>query len=168
MELARRGYNVTVFTTIPINDPTIQNFTEVKLSYSEYKLDKNFNLIAWAKLGIQALFEGFYKRNEEMTDSALSHPVMQRLISPNSTEKFDLIIVECLFYDAFYALSYHFDAPLIGIASVPPLTVHHYAFDKRNFRYSCLSACDVYTYVTNVTVFRRKSHIVGLFARRVV
>ncbi|EFN71872.1 hypothetical protein EAG_12722 [Camponotus floridanus] len=53
---------------------------------------------------------------------------MQRLISPNSTEKFDLIIVECLFYDAFYALSYHFDAPLIGISSIPAMSIHHYAF----------------------------------------
>lgn len=167
VELARRGYDVTVFTTTPINDPTIQNFTEVKLSFSAYKIDKNFDVIALAKLGIQPILEDFYRRNEEMTDSALSHPIMQRLISPNSTEKFDLIIVEYLFYDAFYALSYRFDAPLIGISSLSAMTIHHYAFGKRNIRYSCLPACDVYTYVTNVTVFRRKSHIVGLFARHV-
>lgn len=149
VELARRGYNVTVFTTTPINDSSLQNFTEVKLSYSAYKIDKNVDVIALTKLGIEPIFEDLYKRNEEMTDSALSHPVMQRLISPNSNEKFDLIIVEYLFYDAFYALSYRFNAPLIGIASLPAMTIHHYAFGKRNIRYSpLLPTCDVYTYVT--------------------
>lgn len=142
---------MTVFTPIPINDSTVANYTEVKLYYSSYKIDKNLDVIGLTKKGIWPILDNFYQRNEEMTDSALSHPVMQRLLSPNSTEKFDLIIVECLFYDAFYALSYRFNASLIGIASVSAMASHHYAFGKRNIWYSCLSACD--TYCIDVTVF---------------
>ncbi|CAL1683792.1 unnamed protein product [Lasius platythorax] len=127
-ELARRGHKLTVFTPIPINDSTLQNYTEVKLSYSSYKVDEKFDVLGLAKLGIWPLLDDFYRRNEEMTDSALSHPVMQQLISSNSTEKFDLIIVEFLFYDAFYALSHRFNASLIGIASVPLTAFHHYTF----------------------------------------
>lgn len=140
-ELVQRGHNVTVFTPTPINDVTLQNYTEVKLSYSAYKIDKNLDVIELSKLGIWPVLIDFYRRNEEMTDSALSHPVMQQLISPNSTEKFDLIIVESLVYDAFYALANRFNASLIGIASVPAMTLHHYAFGKRNIWYSCLPAC---------------------------
>lgn len=139
---------MTVFTTAPINDSTLANYTEVKLYYSAYKIDKNIDVIGLTKLGIWPILNDFHQRNEEMTDSALSHPVMQRLISPNSTEKFDLIIVEYLFYDAFYALSYRFNASLIGISSLPAMASHHYTFGKRNIWYLCLSACDTCTFMS--------------------
>ncbi|XP_029161391.1 UDP-glucuronosyltransferase 2A2-like [Nylanderia fulva] len=128
IELAQRGHELTVFTPIPMNDSSLQNYTEVKLEYSSYKVDEKMDVFAYGKLGVQSILDDFYHRNEEMTDSALSNPVMQQLISPNYTEKFDLVIVEFLFYDAFYALSYRFNAPLIGISSASLLTVHHYAF----------------------------------------
>ncbi|KAM0725023.1 UDP-glycosyltransferase UGT5 [Formica fusca] len=128
VELARRGHELTVFTPAPINDPTLQNYTEVKLSYCSYEMSDSFDLLGLAKLGVWPLLDAFYRRNEKMTDSALSNRIMQRLISSNSTEKFDLIIVEHLFYDAFYALSYRFNASLIGLTSLPVMAFHHYTF----------------------------------------
>lgn len=136
MELARRGHELTVFTPTPINDPTLQNYTEVKLSYCSYEMIDSFDLLGCAKLGVWPLLDAFYRRNEKMTDSALSNPIMQRLISSNSTEKFDLIIVEHLFYDAFYALSYRFNASLIGLTSLPIMAFHHYTFGMFNQMYS--------------------------------
>lgn len=128
VELAQRGHELIIFTPIPINDPALQNYTEVKLDYCSYKEDKSFDVLRLAKLGPWPILDDFYRRNEEMTDGVLSNPAMQRLISPNSTEKFDLIIVEYLFHDAFYALSYRFNAPLIGVTSIPILALHHHTF----------------------------------------
>ncbi|XP_072750513.1 UDP-glycosyltransferase UGT5-like isoform X2 [Anoplolepis gracilipes] len=128
MELARRGHEVIIFTPIPINNSTLPNYIEVKLSFSSYKVIPNVDILRLATLGIESLMHDFYQRNEEMTESALSNPVMQQLIAPNSTEKFDLIIMEYLFFDSFLALAYRFNASLIGIASVPPTASHHYLF----------------------------------------
>ncbi|KAL6435939.1 hypothetical protein ACFW04_005651 [Cataglyphis niger] len=128
VELAQRGHELIIFTPAPINDPTLQNYTEVKLDYCSYKVNKSFDVLGLVKLGAWPILDDFYYRNEEMTDGALSNPVMQRLISPNSTEKFDLIIVEYLFYDAFYALSYRFNAPLIGVTSISIMAHHHHTF----------------------------------------
>ncbi|XP_050454322.1 UDP-glycosyltransferase UGT5-like isoform X2 [Cataglyphis hispanica] len=128
MELARRGHELVIFTPTPINDPTLQNYIEVKLDYCSYKIDKSLDVLGLAKLGAWPILDDFYRRNEEMTDGVLSNPAMQQLISPNSTAKFDLIIVEYLFYDALYALAYRFNAPLIGITSIPIMAHHYHAF----------------------------------------
>lgn len=132
IELAQRGHDLTIFTPAPMNNSSLQNYTEVKLNYSSYKVDEKMDVFALSKLGIWPILDDFYYRNEEMTDSALSNPVMQQLISSNYTGKFDLIIVEFLFYDAFYALSYRFNASLIGIASIPLMASHHFAFGNQN------------------------------------
>ncbi|XP_032678664.1 UDP-glucuronosyltransferase 2C1-like [Odontomachus brunneus] len=128
LELARRGHELIVFTTDPMNEPNLRlQYTEVDLHYLyDYTMSK-IDFYSKAKLGIWSFVHEIYKHNENITDGTLSHPVMQRLISPNSTAKFDLIIVQNLFYDGLYALSIRFNAPLVVISMMSLSANHNYA-----------------------------------------
>ncbi|RLU27577.1 hypothetical protein DMN91_001381 [Ooceraea biroi] len=123
-ELARRGHELMIFTTDPINDSTLQNYTEIDLHY--YYDSYAVNFYSKHTFGIWTVLSEVYKTNNKLTDWTLSHPVMQRLLSPNSTEKFDLIIMQSLYLDALYGISFRLDAPLIAITPNPPLAIHHY------------------------------------------
>lgn len=127
IELSQRGHEMTIFTTHPMNNLTLQNYTEVELRLSS-TARRHIKLHLFGMSGLGEFLSLFEARSEASTDETLSHPVMQRIISPNNGETFDLIIVQCLFHDALYALSLRFKAPLIGISSVPTVSWHHYMF----------------------------------------
>ncbi|KAG7196861.1 hypothetical protein KM043_014497 [Ampulex compressa] len=126
MELAKKGHEVMIFTTDSGENVKSENFTEVNLHYVSDMFQKNMNFFQLAKEGVWAPVNTVYGQSDIMSEAVLSHPAMQRLISANSTEKFDLIVVQCFVYDAIYALSIRLNAPMIGISSLPMLAFHHY------------------------------------------
>lgn len=136
-ELARRGHELTVFTTNPANDSSLPSqYTEVNLNHFHDFSTRKINFYAKVKLGVWSFLQDIYNYNENITDGTLSHPVMQRLISPNSTAKFDLIIVHCFIFDGLYALSVRFNAPLIVISPLSLLCYHNLAIGEPNVQYS--------------------------------
>ncbi|XP_012232546.2 UDP-glycosyltransferase UGT5-like [Linepithema humile] len=124
MELSQRGHDIIIFTTFPMNNSTLQNYTEVELCLTSSV--QNINIYSINRLS--ELLRALNVRSVIISDETLSHPVMQRLISPNSGEKFDLIIVQSIFYDSLYALSVRFNAPIIAISSIPLLSWQHFVF----------------------------------------
>ncbi|KAG7196860.1 hypothetical protein KM043_014496 [Ampulex compressa] len=126
MELAKKGHEVMIFTTHSGENVKRGNYTEINLPYVRDTFKKNMNYLQLSKDGVWAFIKAIYDQSDTMSEAVLSHPDMQRLISANSTEKFDLIVTQCLFYDAIYALSIRFNAPMIGISSLPMLVLHHY------------------------------------------
>ncbi|XP_046624728.1 UDP-glycosyltransferase UGT5-like [Neodiprion virginianus] len=112
MELSKRGHELVVFTSDPLNDPSLNNYKEIDMHYTyDLKMD---HAIAMDET---SFIQEWYKVSEPITEAVLIHPEMQRIISPNSTERFDLIIAEYLSYDAIYALRIRLDAPIIGVCT---------------------------------------------------
>lgn len=117
MELARRGHELLVFTPFPANNRSLENYTEVDLHSLSDMYKKQ---VQYFSIGVDEKWQfgaRLVEFSETISDITLSHPVMQRLIAPNSTEKFDLILIQCLFHDALYALSTRLNAPMVGITS---------------------------------------------------
>ncbi|XP_015437575.1 PREDICTED: UDP-glucuronosyltransferase 3A2-like [Dufourea novaeangliae] len=129
LELLKRGHELVVFTTYPMKDSKLANYTEVDLSAikNEWK-----NRIDFFQLGKQENAWSFVRLvmhfGEVISESVLSHPAMQEIIATNSTQKFDVILMQHLFYDALYALSIHLNIPMVGISSLELLTLHRLHF----------------------------------------
>ena len=117
MELARRGHELLVFTSFPANNRSMQNYTEVDLHALTDMYKKQLQYFSSGEHGVWQFVTRVAEFSETISDVTLSHPVMQRLIAPDSTEKFDLILIQCLFHDALYALSTRLNAPMVGIIS---------------------------------------------------
>ncbi|KAG7196862.1 hypothetical protein KM043_014498 [Ampulex compressa] len=128
MELAKKGHDVMIFTTHSGENVKRENYTEVNLHYVSDTVQKNMNFFKLGKDGVWATVRAVSDQSEIMSEAVLSHPAMQRLVSANSTEKFDLIVAQCLMNDAIYALSIRLNAPMIGISTLPMLSFHHYIF----------------------------------------
>ncbi|XP_033338959.2 UDP-glycosyltransferase UGT5 [Megalopta genalis] len=127
LELVKRGHEVVVFTTYPMKDVAIANYTEIDLSIlvQKWKSQTDFvslgtNMIKFAHSVIEF--------GVEVSDTILSHPEMQNILAPNSTEKFDLIIMQHLCYDALYALSERLNIPMMGISSMNILYMQHFDY----------------------------------------
>ncbi|KAG7196863.1 hypothetical protein KM043_014499 [Ampulex compressa] len=126
MELAKKAHDVIIFTTDSGENVKRENYTEVNLHYVSDTFQKNMDFMQLSKDGLWAFINAVSDQSEIMSEAVLSHPAMQRFILTNGTEKFDLIVAQCLCNDAIYALSIRLNAPMIGISSLPMLVFHHY------------------------------------------
>lgn len=125
-ELAKRGHEVIIFTpTLDKEKSKIPTYTEIHLEEA-VKSKQRVNFFTTGKDGLWTYLRNTYKLAVPTTEAVLAHPVMQQLLSPNNTQKFDLLFVQYLFYDALLALSVHFDAPVIGISSLPLLALQNF------------------------------------------
>lgn len=111
LALHEQGHELVVVTTDPINDPTLKNYTEIDISFLYHT---NYAKV----LDVKYWFEFFEKLLSDMlnieTEKILNHPEFKKLYAPNSHEKFDLIILELLYWPALLPLGKRFDAPVIG------------------------------------------------------
>ncbi|XP_076664397.1 UDP-glycosyltransferase UGT5-like [Andrena cerasifolii] len=128
MELARRGHELLVFTSFPHNNRSMENYTEVDLHAITDAYREQFQYFSSTEHGVWQFVTRIIEFSETISDITLSHPVMQRLIAPNSTAMFDLILIQCLWHDALYALSNRFNAPMVGIISSNILSYQSYMF----------------------------------------
>ncbi|XP_046627120.1 UDP-glycosyltransferase UGT5-like isoform X1 [Neodiprion virginianus] len=117
--LRERGHELVVITTDPINDPTLKNYTEINVNFLYEDFNEDVDWIATRKkrtwLG---LCHDMFPRLIPMTERVLNHPEVKRLYSPESGEKFDLLIIEMLVWPAFLPLAKQFDVPIIGMTSL--------------------------------------------------
>ncbi|KYN01364.1 Ecdysteroid UDP-glucosyltransferase [Cyphomyrmex costatus] len=117
--LSRRGHEIIVLTTDPINDPSLTNLTEINFK-SNYKLIKKLNFIEYMEYShtwLDILRKQLWPLCHEITENIYKHPEVRKMYEPNSDTKFDVVIVETIKSPSMYALAYRFNAPLIGVST---------------------------------------------------
>lgn len=114
LALNKRGHELVVITTDPVNDLTLKNYTEISISFI-YDHLQHGNLIDYrgAIPWLEGM-EGYSKQLDDFCEKIFNVPEVMKLVAPNSGEKFDLILVEVLYISAYFALGERFDAPVIG------------------------------------------------------
>ncbi|XP_025163006.1 UDP-glucuronosyltransferase 2B9 isoform X1 [Harpegnathos saltator] len=125
--LSQRGHQVVVFTTDPIGDPSLTNLTEIDFRHTYDILRK----IDYAKLRYShnwlSIMQDYLQDNfEAIVEEIFKHPEVRKLYAPNSGEKFDVVLAEVVTAHGLYALAHRFNAPLIGISSLPLQNNHYY------------------------------------------
>lgn len=128
-ELLKQGNEITVFTTDPLNDPTLSNYTEVDLGFLYDGYKKKVNFFAVKELGIWSFLSDVFSYCAVISDATLSHPKMKALLS-NNTEKFDILLAPGAYLDALYIIAHQLKVPVIGISSLPSLAIQHHIFGK--------------------------------------
>ncbi|XP_063992241.1 uncharacterized protein LOC135170396 [Diachasmimorpha longicaudata] len=123
--LAKRGHELTVFTTNPMNN-NIPNYAEYSLNHLYPVMRTRMNYIKQGEKGFLNNFKSFYELTRIIADDVLSNSHMKEYISSNSTTKFDLIIIASFHFDSLYYLSDLLDAPLIVISSLPGFAAHYF------------------------------------------
>ncbi|KNC24650.1 hypothetical protein FF38_13551, partial [Lucilia cuprina] len=110
--LAAKGHEMTVINAFP-QKQSIANFRDVPVievhdNYAELVESAKIKRNKWEEMTFMA---GFFLN---LTETVVKNPGVQKLLN---NEKFDLVIVEALHTDAWYAFARHFNAPLIGLSS---------------------------------------------------
>ncbi|XP_046627123.1 UDP-glycosyltransferase UGT5-like isoform X1 [Neodiprion virginianus] len=127
MALRERGHELVVITTDPVNDPTLQNYTEINVNFLYEYFNGEVDWIASRKK--DTWFELIYNlvpRLVLITERIFSLPEVKKLFSTNSGEKFDLLLIEMLYWPAFLPLAKQFDVPIIGMTSLGlPLQIQY-------------------------------------------
>lgn len=120
-ELSKRGHEVVVITTNPINDPTLTNLTEIDIS-SSYNIWNEVNLVNMSQKTLLGMINKRVDMSLVLHDHQLSQPQVRALIDSN-TEHFDLVMTESVF-PIMNAFAWKFKAPLIGMLSIDALNFH--------------------------------------------
>lgn len=106
-ELNNRGHNLTIFTTDPINDPSMKNYSEYDLSYYYPTWQKRFDMASDAASILRVVPELFYweftDSTNEMCELYLSDPNVQKVIKQGAV--YDLVIVEFGVQPCIYAFA---------------------------------------------------------------
>ncbi|XP_046430654.1 UDP-glycosyltransferase UGT5-like isoform X1 [Neodiprion fabricii] len=120
LELNKRGHELVIVTTDPVNDPSLKNYTEIDIGFM-YEMHERFgrNMIEYRRsppsLTQMSTLSSYMNLG---TEKILTYPELRRLYERDSDEKFDLVIMEQLFSFALLPLADRFDAPMIGISSL--------------------------------------------------
>ncbi|XP_046734361.1 UDP-glycosyltransferase UGT5-like [Diprion similis] len=118
MALRERGHELVVVTTSPVRDPNLKNYTEIDISFlyeqnfttNYIELRRNARWIDWF-WDVSPILHLFGEK-------IFGHPELKKIYAPNSGEKFDLMLMETLYWPTFLALGKRFDVPIIGITSL--------------------------------------------------
>ncbi|XP_065354386.1 UDP-glycosyltransferase UGT5-like [Calliphora vicina] len=110
--LAAKGHELTVINAFPQKQP-IANYRDVLVmevheNYAELVEQAKTERNKWESMTFMA---GFFLN---LTETVIKNPAVQKLLN---TERFDLIILEVIHTDAWYAFGRHFNAPMIGLSS---------------------------------------------------
>ncbi|KAJ8881185.1 hypothetical protein PR048_017658 [Dryococelus australis] len=124
-ELARRGHQMVVVTPDPINDPTFPNYTEIDISRTyQFFRETDFASARLAQASTYEQFTGFYTTGDAICETTMVNAKIQAMIDPNNTrEHFDLVFIEWLVTPCMTAFAHRFNAPIIGLSSLPPIGV---------------------------------------------
>lgn len=117
-DLAARGHHLTILTTdmMKTDNPNVTQivFREAydlfnEFSYTKFKKDQR-----GAADFPNAILPVFYK----IMDQQLSHPAVKRLIDKKDSRKFDVLIVEMIYFTPMLLFGELYDCPVIGISSL--------------------------------------------------
>ncbi|XP_046748287.1 UDP-glucosyltransferase 2-like [Diprion similis] len=112
LALNERGHEITFVTSDPMNDPTLTNYTEIDIGFL-------YGSNSVTVLDVKDWFGSFDKLSAManlQTVQILQHPELRKIYSAGSNETFDMVLLEMLYWPAFFALGKRFDAPIIGLS----------------------------------------------------
>lgn len=113
--LSRRGHELVVLTTDPVNDPSITNLTEIDFHYN-YKEIKSASFVKTMEQSrwINLERNQFFNISHVLTENIYKHSEVRKMYAPDSDQKFDAVIIEIIKTPGLYSLAHRFNAPLIG------------------------------------------------------
>ncbi|XP_011694146.1 PREDICTED: UDP-glucuronosyltransferase 2B18-like [Wasmannia auropunctata] len=116
--LSRRGHEIVLLTTDPINDPSLTNLTEINFEFN-YKLIRKINFVknVGAQTWLNSVRTQVWSMSREVAENIYKHPEVHQLYAPDSDRKFDVVIAETIKTPSLYALAHRFNAPLIGVST---------------------------------------------------
>lgn len=106
----------------PMENPP-QNYTPIDISDMTKLFEGTVNtMITREKMQMNMIskFKFLYKNTLVMTNFTLQHPEMKKLL--NSSQKFDLIILDLFLTDALLGLSTVYDCPVVALSANGPHT----------------------------------------------
>lgn len=115
-ELAAKGHEMTIFTTHKMNLEGVSNITQHHFNESVAISDSYPDMMEYKTQKINDfIFYTFYQLRTyyEVSKNQIQHPELQQLIKKK--EKFDLILMECLFCP-LTVLGEVFDSPIVFIS----------------------------------------------------
>lgn len=125
-ELSRRGHQITLLTTDPMNDTTLTNITEINwnFAYHLWNTKHKFTRVMHEYQSNFLKVAGIYlDMMHEIMDEELSNVHVQELIN-NKNENFDLVMVEYL-HPTMIAFSARYNCPFIGVVPLDALGLAH-------------------------------------------
>ncbi|XP_043672530.1 UDP-glucosyltransferase 2-like [Vespula pensylvanica] len=127
--LSLLGHHVTLVTSDPLPEKNLTNLRQIDLSYN-YKHIQSINFLEMkGKYSWQNIMKMYFcEISSILAESIFNHPDFKKIYTPDSGEKFDLIITEAIITPAIYAFAHRFQAPLIGTYSLGFLQMSHFAF----------------------------------------
>ncbi|XP_015513251.1 UDP-glycosyltransferase UGT5 [Neodiprion lecontei] len=126
LALNKRGHELVIATPNPVNDPNLKNYTEIDLS-ELYTIKKQRNLVDSRFMDWLSMLQGAAGNMYTYMNVILGHPEMRKLYALNNNEKFDVLIVEPLYWPAILALAPRFNVPIIGVSSLGLSISNHYS-----------------------------------------
>lgn len=113
--LSRRGHELVVLTTDPVNDPSITNLTEIDF-HDNYNAMKGLNHVKSMEQYTWIAIERniFFSKAHTFTKNIYKHSEVRKMYAPDSDQKFDVVIAEIVITPGVYPLAHRFNAPLIG------------------------------------------------------
>ncbi|XP_063921440.1 UDP-glycosyltransferase UGT5-like isoform X1 [Zophobas morio] len=125
-ELASRGHHVTSINAYP-QRTKLPNYTDVPV-VENIPLIEEMKQKMFAR-GSNGMFENLFSlfdMTAVITNSTLYNKNVQKLL--NSDKKFDLVIIEHFFNDAFVGFGHHFNAPVIFVSTQAASAMNGYVF----------------------------------------
>lgn len=100
-QLSMRGHKITLITTDPMNDSTLENLKEIDMSISYKILNEKYKFDEQAQDGFSYwnTWEFFLYLLSEVLQHQLSQPEIQTLINDKDNFKFDLLMLELYFHE---------------------------------------------------------------------
>jgi UDP:flavonoid glycosyltransferase YjiC (YdhE family) len=113
---------VTVISPFPMENPP-QNYTPIDISDMKKLFEGTANTVLTREImqmNLITKFKFLYRNTLMMTNFTLQHPEMKKLL--NSSQKFDLIILDLFLTDALLGLSTVYDCPVVALSANGPHT----------------------------------------------
>ncbi|CAL7945083.1 unnamed protein product [Xylocopa violacea] len=126
--LLKRGHEVVGVTSIPMNDTSTANLTEIDMNVIHdiaKKVGKDV-LLNYHTLTPYQKSKNLFRLTNMVTELFYNHPEIKNLYATGSDAKFDLVIVESITGFSTYALVYKLKAPVIGMQTVDTHMYHNY------------------------------------------
>lgn len=118
-ELSLNGHKVTVVTTDPRNDPTLENLREInmKRSYEIWSEKYSFSEQAHEGLGLWNIWEFFLYLLSDIAEDQLAQPELLDLIYGSDKFKFDVVMIE-VFYPELLAFGKIYKCPTVLMGTI--------------------------------------------------
>ncbi|XP_012260499.2 uncharacterized protein LOC105688622 [Athalia rosae] len=128
LALNEKGHELVVVTTNPIKDPTLNNYKEIDIGYLyREKVDFDFLEVRPNEEWFDIFWWAFAPVMQNHTRAVLNDPEIKKLYAPDSNEKFDVVLMELLYWPALLTLAHRLNAPIIGITSLGLTVNYHHA-----------------------------------------